>query len=98
MQIEMHSIGGDGGLAKRAVPLIEDGSEPTPVDLHHVMPARDFFAPAGSSKEDISALLDSLEAGEAYSQARICCAQHTVVWRERYPRHIAASCLRVEVK
>ena len=79
MQIEVHSIGEDGRLAKRAVPLIEDGSEPTPVDLHHVMPAKDFFAPVGTSKEAISALMDSLKAGEASSQSCIC-RTHSLLW------------------
>ena len=70
----MHSIGENGRLSTRAVPLIEDGSEPTPVDLHCVMPARDFLAPVGRAKEAISALLASLVAGEASSQDCICCA------------------------
>ena len=85
MQIEVHSIGEDGRLSKRAVPLIEDGSEPTPVDLHHVMPARDFFAPVGRCKEGISALLDSLKAGEAYSQKCVCCTQAHGSGKEAYP-------------
>ena len=45
------------------MPLIEDGEEPTPVDLRHVMPACDFFAAVGSRKEAISAALETLQAG-----------------------------------
>ena len=75
----MHSIGEGGRLAKRAVPLIEYGSEPTPVDLHHVMPARDFFAPVGTTREAISALLDSLEAGKTSLRAASVAPKPTVV-------------------
>ena len=64
VQIEMHSIAADGRLSKRIVPLIEDGEEPTPVELQHVMPAQDFFASVGSSKDAISAALESIQAGE----------------------------------
>ncbi len=60
----MHSIAADGRLSRRVVPLIEDGEEPTPVELHRVMPAQDFFAPVGSSKDAISAALESIQAGE----------------------------------
>ncbi len=63
MQIELHSIRADGRLSRRLVPLIEDGEEPTPVDLRHVMPASDFFAPIESCKEAISAALETLQAG-----------------------------------
>ena len=45
------------------MPLIDDGEEPTPVDLRHVMPARNFFAPVGTCKEAISAALETLQAG-----------------------------------
>ena len=63
MQIELHSIGLDGQVSRRVVPLIEDDGEPTPVDLRHVMPAQDFLTPVGSSKDAICAALDSLKAG-----------------------------------
>ena len=63
-KIEMHSVAADGQLSKRIVPLIEDGEEPTPVELQHVMPAQDFFASVGSSKDAISAALESIQAGE----------------------------------
>ena len=82
MQIEVHSIGEDGSLSKRAVPLMEDGSEPTPVDLRHVMPAREFFAPVGTSKKAISALLDSLGAGKMSLRTASVAPQSTVVRRE----------------
>ena len=84
VQIEMHSVGEDGRLSKRAVPLIEDGSEPTPVDLRHVMPARDFFAPVGASKEAISALLDTLVAGEAALSGLHMLRPSTLWCRERH--------------
>jgi len=60
----MHSIAADGRLSRRVVPLIKDGEEPTPVELRHVMPAQDFFASVGSSKDAISAALESIQAGE----------------------------------
>ena len=98
MQIEVHSIAEDGSLSKRAVPLIENGSEPTPVGLHHVMPARDFFAPLGTYKEAISALLDSLGAGETSLRTASPAPQVTVVRREACLQHTAASVLSVIVK
>ena len=63
VQIELHSIAPDGQVTRRAVPLIEDGEEPTPVELHDAMPARDFFAPLEQSKEAIAAALDGIQAG-----------------------------------
>ena len=63
MQIELHSIAPGGQLGRRIVPLVEDGDEPTPVECHRAMPAREFFSLVDSNKDAISAALDGLKAG-----------------------------------